>query len=760
MDSPSEAVLTEESSEVETLAAEEQPSMAEFADETDDSVKRLEAVTEQLSSALKGLASDSVESPSLIDDVVNEVEQIAQELEPDTLAWNEQDPVDEGYQEETFNLPEASSDIDISGENEPVQEFEQLSELDSTISDNDHTAHSEQQDDIVCEDSEGVGSDAFEFALLDDHLPDASEPERFEDNPPHDSNYRKEASIMSDFFGSEPQITEPSDGDLESDLDDFAADLDDFLQQKDNQPPIFDSSSPNRTDLMSSTEVVEHQSPLESLENDEGDDVSHDSGDVTVDDAPFLFDEAYQKPIGFDEEPVIDEAFELDTDEDRSFDNESSTETIAHDELILDDRLEPKLDDEPFLQDSDSALSQSKTEQPIDFDAIELELVPLEAPVDTQDEDSLGISENHSESTLEDSGNRETTAAQTTVQDVFPEELDEEWELDDDINLELDLSLPDSPAASSLAESVEQENHADDSLMDDLSLETESSDLELDDIPLPDDETVADVSLETNRLSLAGEHSIEPESSEAEFSSEHLSETEALESFSLSGSDEDDDLDALDIPLLDDAATGMQFEILENQLQTPELNLWVLGASLGGPAAVKRFLQALPSDINAAFVLAQHIDDNFLPVLCDILDTQTPFKAIIVDQLMTLEPGFVYIAPIKQKLTFTADGKVDVVSETWTPPYAPCIDDVIISAGEVYRDQCGVIIFSGMGSDGTFGLEQVTPFGVRAWAQSPDSCANSSMPDSAIEKGFIEFIGHPEYLAEQLKEQLASVASV
>ena len=49
-------------------------------------------------------------------------------------------------------------------------------------------------------------------------------------------------------------------------------------------------------------------------------------------------------------------------------------------------------------------------------------------------------------------------------------------------------------------------------------------------------------------------------------------------------------------------------------------NVWVLGASLGGPEAVKRFLRALPVDIPATFILTQHLGANFVALLAEQLD--------------------------------------------------------------------------------------------------------------------------------------------
>ena len=49
-------------------------------------------------------------------------------------------------------------------------------------------------------------------------------------------------------------------------------------------------------------------------------------------------------------------------------------------------------------------------------------------------------------------------------------------------------------------------------------------------------------------------------------------------------------------------------------------NIWVLGASLGGPDAIKQFLGELPANLPVAFILAQHLGANFMRLLAGQLD--------------------------------------------------------------------------------------------------------------------------------------------
>lgn len=213
-----------------------------------------------------------------------------------------------------------------------------------------------------------------------------------------------------------------------------------------------------------------------------------------------------------------------------------------------------------------------------------------------------------------------------------------------------------------------------------------------------------------------------------------------------------------DIPMLDETAGDVEFEErLVPQYQEQEYTpCWVIGASLGGPAAVKRFLNSIPADINAGFVIAQHIDENFLPVLAEILTNSSQFNVTVAQGSNDIKPGSVYLAPLKGKLVFLQDGSMLVDhSQKWSAPYSPCIDDVIEGVSQVYGDKSGAIIFSGMGEDGLVGARKMRQQGGQVWAQSTDTCANASMPESVINNGEADYVGTPEQLAERLVGTLA-----
>lgn len=183
--------------------------------------------------------------------------------------------------------------------------------------------------------------------------------------------------------------------------------------------------------------------------------------------------------------------------------------------------------------------------------------------------------------------------------------------------------------------------------------------------------------------------------------------------------------------------------------------VWVLGASLGGPAAVKEFLDCLPANLPVAFVLAQHIDGSFLDTLCGVLSRDNAVSCKIAADGEALRHGEVAIAPVDYAIQFRHDGRIQSTGQPWEGPYAPSIDQVIQHVSDGFGHQVGgAILFSGMGNDGAIAAPKLAAAGYPVWAQSSDTCACSSQPDSVRETGCVSFSGSPEQLAQQLVEQV------
>ena len=191
----------------------------------------------------------------------------------------------------------------------------------------------------------------------------------------------------------------------------------------------------------------------------------------------------------------------------------------------------------------------------------------------------------------------------------------------------------------------------------------------------------------------------------------------------------------------------------------PAPEVWLLAASLGGPAAVKAFLDALPGGLPVGFLYAQHIGDGFAANLLRAVGRHSQWHIQGVRPGEPVRCGEVVVVPTQQELTFRANGALDIVERAWPEPYTPSISQMMLNLAQHFGARCGVIVFSGMGNDGTASAPYVRRRGGTLWTQSASTCIAPSMPESLRESGLATLTADPRGLAEALVARLAEQQS-
>jgi two-component system chemotaxis response regulator CheB len=175
----------------------------------------------------------------------------------------------------------------------------------------------------------------------------------------------------------------------------------------------------------------------------------------------------------------------------------------------------------------------------------------------------------------------------------------------------------------------------------------------------------------------------------------------------------------------------------------------LIGASTGGPKVVSILLSEIPRPFPLPIVIIQHIPSGFSDGLAEWLCSVTKQKMIVVKQSTRIRPGEVYIAPDDHHLRFVSSRDVGPDKTCNDYLYIPSYDVLLESAG-AYKISAIAIVMTGMGSDGTRGLQQARATMAVTVAQSPKSCVVDSMPGSAIQANVIDKILEPNQISEFL----------
>jgi two-component system chemotaxis response regulator CheB len=177
-----------------------------------------------------------------------------------------------------------------------------------------------------------------------------------------------------------------------------------------------------------------------------------------------------------------------------------------------------------------------------------------------------------------------------------------------------------------------------------------------------------------------------------------------------------------------------------------------IGASTGGPAALARILRDLPEDFPVPILVVQHIAEGFHAGLTEWLGNLSRMSVKLAAQGQKLEAGSVYIAPSNRHLCVDPLGMIYLSGAVPIDGFRPSATMLFQSVAESFGSHALGIILTGMGSDGTAGLQAFRSSGGYVLAQDEDSCVVFGMPGSAVAAGAVDRIVP---LAEMARTMLA-----
>ncbi|MDH4317297.1 MAG: chemotaxis response regulator protein-glutamate methylesterase [Desulfobulbaceae bacterium] len=180
-----------------------------------------------------------------------------------------------------------------------------------------------------------------------------------------------------------------------------------------------------------------------------------------------------------------------------------------------------------------------------------------------------------------------------------------------------------------------------------------------------------------------------------------------------------------------------------------------IGISTGGPNALGRMLPQLPGDLGVPIVIVQHMPPIFTQSLANSLNSKCALTVKEGENGEPISDNTVYIAPggKHMKLIASADGKNRVIKITNDPPENSCkpsADYLFRSVADYYVGRATAVIMTGMGSDGTKGLELLKQKGAYIVAQDEKTCTVFGMPKVPIEKGLVDTIAPLSNIAAEI----------
>ncbi|MFO8072982.1 MAG: chemotaxis-specific protein-glutamate methyltransferase CheB [Polyangia bacterium] len=181
----------------------------------------------------------------------------------------------------------------------------------------------------------------------------------------------------------------------------------------------------------------------------------------------------------------------------------------------------------------------------------------------------------------------------------------------------------------------------------------------------------------------------------------------------------------------------------------------VIAASTGGPKSLTRVLSALPADLEAGIAVVQHMPSSFTATFAERLDRQCALRVIELCSSDILRRGTVYIAPGDLCIELAPARRGSLALKILEPAsgdrYVPSADRLFISAASCARQNVLAVVLTGMGDDGSAGVEAVAAAGGLAVSESEQTAVISGMPLAALNTGAVSRVEPLDRMADVIK---------
>jgi two-component system chemotaxis response regulator CheB len=171
--------------------------------------------------------------------------------------------------------------------------------------------------------------------------------------------------------------------------------------------------------------------------------------------------------------------------------------------------------------------------------------------------------------------------------------------------------------------------------------------------------------------------------------------------------------------------------------------LVAIGASSGGPHALRYLLPRIGPELDAGILIVQHMMESFTSSFVRWLDEICEMEVREAKEGDVILPGRILVAPgqshMKVQRTATG-GEIRLEHGKPVSGHRPSVDVLFQSVAEEYGSQAVALIMTGMGSDGAQGIGAIHLAGGHTLAQDKESCSVFGMPRVAIENGVIDTV--------------------
>jgi two-component system chemotaxis response regulator CheB len=181
-----------------------------------------------------------------------------------------------------------------------------------------------------------------------------------------------------------------------------------------------------------------------------------------------------------------------------------------------------------------------------------------------------------------------------------------------------------------------------------------------------------------------------------------------------------------------------------------------LGASTGGPEALRQVLEVLPPN-TPPIILTLHMPEKFTKSFADRLNRTCQVRVKEAEEGDSVMAGHVLVAPGGYHMTLARSGAryhVKLNQEDKVQWQRPSVDVMFWSVAQFAGSNAVGVVLTGMGKDGAAGLLSMKQAGAYTIAQDEESSIVYGMPQEAVKVGAVDKILPLTKISQEIIHQM------
>lgn len=182
-----------------------------------------------------------------------------------------------------------------------------------------------------------------------------------------------------------------------------------------------------------------------------------------------------------------------------------------------------------------------------------------------------------------------------------------------------------------------------------------------------------------------------------------------------------------------------------------------IGASAGGESVLYDFVENLPRNLPAAYVVVRHLKRDHQSQMKFLISRHTTLPVFTIRDGEPIRENAIYLIP-EHKDVFVSEGRFNLRDRSLAESSEIDLDKFFTRLAHASGCRAVAVVLSGIGADGATGLSAIESHGGFVIVQDPKAARYEGQPDTKVASEYPDAILPARVMGQRLAEYIRSFA--